>query len=197
MAGRGLWVGLVAASVGILLSGCKVRSGEHGHGDDVQVATPFGGLHVKTDDSVQASVGLPLYPGAEAVKKGDGGDNGAADVNLSFGRFQLRVRALSYRTGDDTDTVKGFYKKALGRYGEVIECVGHKAVGSPVRTSEGLTCEENKGGHESNEFTGDLQLKAGSEHHQHIVGIEREGTGTKFGLVALDLPGGPLGDGGS
>ena len=34
-----------------------------------------------------------------------------------------------------------------------------------------------------------LELKAGSKKHQHIVGIEPDGSGTKFGLVALDLPG--------
>jgi predicted RNase H-like nuclease (RuvC/YqgF family) len=35
----------------------------------------------------------------------------------------------------------------------------------------------------------DQQLKAGSKLHQHIVGIDPQGTGTKIGLVALDLPG--------
>jgi hypothetical protein len=34
-----------------------------------------------------------------------------------------------------------------------------------------------------------LQLKAGSKQHQHIVAIDPDGNGTKFGLVALDLPG--------
>ena len=33
-----------------------------------------------------------------------------------------------------------------------------------------------------------LELKAGSRQHQHIVAINPEGTGTKLGLVALDLP---------
>ena len=33
------------------------------------------------------------------------------------------------------------------------------------------------------------ELKAGSRLHQHIVSIDQQGTGTKFGLVALDLPG--------
>ena len=33
------------------------------------------------------------------------------------------------------------------------------------------------------------ELKAGSKQHQHLVPIDRDGAGTKFGLVALDLPG--------
>ena len=192
-----LAVGLLTIAA-LVLSGCRVERSGDDRGEDLKVATPFGGLQVKTDESVQASVGLPAYPGAQPVKK-RGDDNGAADVNLSFGRFQLRVKALSYRSGDDPEKVKAFYKQALGqRYGDVIECAGHRAVGQPARTNEGLTCEEGKDKHGSgNDLSGDLELKAGSEHHQHVVGIEREGAGTKFALLALDLPGGlPTSDGG-
>jgi len=32
-------------------------------------------------------------------------------------------------------------------------------------------------------------LKAGSKQHQHIVAITTEGSSTKIGLIALDLPG--------
>jgi hypothetical protein len=34
-----------------------------------------------------------------------------------------------------------------------------------------------------------LELKAGSAQHQHLVEIDPEGSGTKFGVVALELPG--------
>ena len=37
--------------------------------------------------------------------------------------------------------------------------------------------------------SGKMELKAGSKQHQHIAAIDPEGNGTKFGLVALDLPG--------
>jgi hypothetical protein len=134
-------------------------------------------------------MGLPPYPGAEIVKKKDK-DNGAADVNLSFGNFQLRVKAASYRTPDSPSQVAAFYQKALARYGDVIECSNHKAVGSPTRTAEGLGCDNDKDDHYSGneEAAGKMQLKAGSKVHQHIVAIDPEGGGTKFGLVALDLP---------
>ena len=38
-------------------------------------------------------------------------------------------------------------------------------------------------------MSGKMELKAGSKQHQHIVAVDPEGNGTKFGLVALDLPG--------
>jgi hypothetical protein len=130
-----------------------------------------------------------VYPGAELVKKDK--NNGAADVNMSFGSFQLRVKAASYRTQDNPGQVKAFYSKALGRYGDVIECQNNKTVGTPTRTAEGLSCDNGKENHVyvNDDESGKLELKAGSKQHQHIVAIDPEGNGTKFGLVMLDLPG--------
>jgi hypothetical protein len=170
--------------------GCRVESNKHGDNDNVKIATPFGGMSVKTNDAaVVDGMGLPPYPGAEIVKKKDK-DNGAADVNLSFGNFQLRVKAASYRTPDAPDQVAAFYRKALARYGDVIQCSGNQPVGTPARTAEGLGCDNDKENHisPSNDVSGKIELKAGSKVHQHIVAIDPEGSGTKFGLVALDLP---------
>ena len=87
------------------------------------------------DAAVVDGLGLPVYPGAELVKKDK--NNGAADVNMSFGSFQLRVKAASYRTTDSPDQVTAFYRKALGRYGDVIQCQNDKPVGTPTRTAAG------------------------------------------------------------
>ena len=186
---RTLAVGMIAVLA--LPLGCRIESKGQGDNKDVKIATPFGGMSVKTDDAaVLEGTGLPPYPGAELVKKKDK-NNGAADVNLSFGSFQLRVKALSYRTDDAPEQVASFYRKALGRYGDVIECVNSKAVGTPTRTAEGLGCDNDKNDKNFNvndEVTGTREFKAGSKLHQHIVAIDPEGNGTKFGLVALDLP---------
>ena len=174
-----------------LLAGCRFESKKTGDNDHVKFATPFGGMEVKTNDAVTlAGVGLPGYPGATPVAKEDK-NNGAADVNLSFGNFQLRVKVASFRTSDTPDQVKAFYRKALSRYGDVIECMNNHPVGSPAQTSEGLTCDKDQQTHfsASEDKSGGLELRAGSQKHQHIVAIEQEGAGTKFGLVALDLPG--------
>jgi hypothetical protein len=174
----------------VAVSGCRVESDKHDDSDNVKIATPFGGMRVKTNGAaVLEGTGLPEYPGAELVKKDK--DNGAADVNLSFGRFQLRVKAVSYRSADEPDKVEAFYRKALERYGDVIQCQNGKAVGVPVHTAEGLTCDNDKDNHIAvNEaVSGKMELKAGSKQHQHIIAIDPDGSGTKFGLVALDLPG--------
>ncbi len=186
----------------LVVSGCRVESDKHGDGENVKVATPFGGMEVKTNDAkVVEGIGLPVYPGAELVKKKGkyGNDDGAADVNLSFGGFQLRVKVASYRTADSSEKVTAFYRKALGRYGDVIQCENDKPVGMPTHTLEGLTCGFEKESHITvdDQMRDKMELKAGSKQHMHVVAIDPEGNGTKLGLVALDLPGHlSFGDGG-
>ena len=185
------YVAVVAAAASVASAGCRVETHKAGGDDNVKIATPFGGMQVKTNDAaVKTGIGLPEYPGATLVKKDK--DNGAADINMSFGRFQLRVKAVSYRTQDSPEKVEAFYRSALNRFGDVIKCSENHAVGTPARTPEGLTCDKNRDNHMSIHDDGssdNIELKAGSQQHQHIVTVEREGDGTKFGLIALDLPG--------
>ena len=183
MFGAGLALVLLAGT------GCRVQNHKDGNNDDVKIATPFGGMSVKTNDAtVQSNVGMAVYPGAALVRKDD--NNGSADVSLSFGDFHLGVKALSYRTADAPDKVMAFYRKDLARYGAVILCKDMKAVGTPARTQDGLSCEADYDGKVHVENDNQLgELKTGSKQHQHLVELDRDGTGTKFGLIALDLPG--------
>jgi len=177
------------------VAGCRVRVDKDANGEDkkVQVDTPFGGVHVNTDQTTATDLGLPEYPGAVAVKNDD--KHKSADVHIGFGEWELRVRAVSYETTDSQDKVVEFYKKGLGRYGDVITCKGNTPVGTPIVTHQGLTCADDKnskvqidqGDYHVNK--GNLELKAGSKRRQHIVGFENsKDSKTRFALVALDLP---------
>lgn len=180
------------------ISGCRVHVDKNANGEDknVQVDTPFGGVHVNTDQTSAADLGLPLYPGAQQIKGDD--QHKSADVHLGFGEWELRVRAVSYETPDSEEKVTAFYKKAMGRYGDVITCQGKSPVGMPTTTSEGLTCADDGNGKnvkiDHKDYGTDensLELKAGSKRHQHIIGFENPKEGeTRFALVALDLPAG-------
>jgi hypothetical protein len=179
------------------LAGCMVKVDKNANGEEknVQVDTPFGGIHVNTDQTTAADLGLPAYPGAKMVADDD--KHKSADVHLGFGEWELRVRAVSYSTPDTQEQVTAFYKKALGRYGEVITCQGNAAVGTPKATSEGLNCENGKSTKvqidrdDLSLSENSIELKAGSKRHQHIVGFESlKGGQTRFALVALDLPAG-------
>lgn len=184
---------IAGAAMTSMLVGCRVDSSKDGEHENVKIATPFGGMSVKTNEAVvQEGVGLTVYPGATLAKKkhDQGGDEGAADVNLSFGNFKLRVKALSYTTPDAPDKVLAFYRKDMARYGVVILCQGNHPVGTPAVTQDGLSCAEEKNAKvHAGDNDSDQELKAGSRLHQHIVGIDPQGIGTKIGFVALDLPG--------
>lgn len=188
----GVFIGLALATG---ITGCRVHVDKDANGQEknVQVDTPFGGVHVNTDQITAADLGLPVYPGAEIVKDKD--HDKSADVNMGFGEWTLRVRAVNYATTDSQDKVTAFYKKALGRYGDVISCQGNAPIGTPTTTAEGLTCADHgKHGNvnvNDNNIGSGFQLKAGSERHQHIIGFQDAENGkTRFALVALDLPAG-------
>lgn len=199
MKDRRFALAVIFSAAFLTLTGCRVDTHKEGNDDNVKIATPFGGLSVKTNGAVvQQGVGLSVYPGAQAItdakKQSDDKDHvqGAADINLSFGAFHLGVKALSYRTPDDPEKVLAFYRKDMARYGQVIFCKRNQAVGTPTRTQDGLTCDKDGRGniHVNNDYDSEGgELKAGSKQHQHIVALDKEGSGTKIGLVALDLPG--------
>jgi hypothetical protein len=173
-----------------LAAGCKVEVNKNSKGEDkdVRIATPLGGIAVKTNQTNAGDLGLPAYPGAQ-ISNGNTGDK-SANVNMGFGPFQMRVKVVNYSSPDSQEKVADFYRKALGAYGDVIECSGNRPVGSRAITSEGLSCSDTDGSHE-NFPSGDhgLQLKAGSRHHQHLVVFEdHHGSSTQFALIALDLP---------
>ncbi len=185
------------------LAGCRVHVDKDANGQEktVQVETPFGGVHVNTDQVSAADLGLPVYPGAEMVKGDD--KHKSADIHMGFGEWQLRIRAVSYATADSQDKVAAFYTKALGKYGTVITCQGKDPVGTPTVTAEGLSCADGKGDSSTVKIddtdigtNGKLELKAGSKRHQHIVGFDDQKNGmTRFALVIMDLPAGTGDDG--
>lgn len=183
------------------LAGCRVHVDKDANGQEktVQVDTPFGGVHVNTDQITASDLGLPVYPGADQVRDND--KHKSADVHLGFGEWQMRVRAVSYESADSREQVAAFYKKAMARFGDVLTCQDKSPVGTPTTTAEGLTCSDNgKNGHfqfNGNDYgsSDGFALKAGSRRHQHIVGFERSSSDkTRFSLVSLDLPAAAVGD---
>ena len=179
------------------MTGCRIHVDKGANGEDknVQVDTPFGGIHVNSDQTTAADLGLPVYPGAQIVKDKD--NDKSADVHMGFGEWELRVKVVNYSAPDNEDKVVAFYKKALTRYGDVIACQDHTPVGTPTTTKEGLTCADEGNtnvkvdtGKQTYESNGNgFELKAGSKRHQHIVAFESSAPGqTRFTLIALDLP---------
>ena len=122
-----------------LLAGCNVTSNKNGKNDDVDLKSPFGSMHIKTNDTVDtAAIGLSVYPGSTVWKDdtddAKNHDSHSADINMSFGDFHLGVKATTLRSTDSADKILAFYRKDMTRYGDVIECQGTTAIGTPTHT---------------------------------------------------------------
>jgi hypothetical protein len=188
----------------LLLAGCHVTENDHGDHKNVDIGTPFGSMKVHTAKNLDPDAfGISAYPGAVPINdKGDNDDSNNANVSMSFGPFHLGVKAADFQSSDPSDKIIAFYQKDLAsRYGSDIECRGHSSVGSATHTSQGLTCSDDQHTHintgvghskgfsiHSGDSSADLELRAGSPQHLHIVGVEQHDGGIKIGLVALDLP---------
>jgi len=181
---------LVLLAAVISVAGCRVdmEKNDLGAYGNVKVATPFGKIQIKTNDTaVVHGLGLPVYPGAD-LQQNQGNNDGTADVDMSFGNFRLRVQTASFKSSDSPDKVSAFYLKVMGRYGDVVKCQNGRSVGTLSQAPEGLTCDTEWDAHISGDNSDRIELKVGSRKHQHIVAINPDASTTKMQIVAVDLP---------
>ena len=148
------------------------------------------GLELHANENVSASsMGLPHFPTSHAYK-GESKDS-AADVGFTFGNVHFRVITSKYETNASADQVLDFYRKALARYGDVIECEHGQAVGALKSTKEGLTCDDSRGKHShfNADYDSHRQLRSGSPERFRVVAIDdSESSATHFVLVYLEIP---------
>ena len=125
-------------------------------------------------------IGLPVYPGATPFKEND--SDSSADLGFALNSVHFSLQVAHFVTADSRDQVLRFYKKALAKYGDVLECQHGKPVGSLTETKSGLTC----GDHSSDD---DYELRAGKPEQFRIVAVDSsEPQKTKFGMVSLVVP---------
>ena len=130
-------------------------------------------------------VGLPLYAGAR-VHKDKSDESPAVQLGLWGGSSGFKLAVLKLESNDAPEKVAAFYRKALAKYGKVVDCgdsskaTGEKAKGN---SSNELGCEEER------PESGELVLKAGTKEEQHVVGIKANGGLTVFQLVYVEARG--------
>ena len=101
----GVWVGLRFLSNAVHVHVAQEDSGEK----EVSIKTPLGSLEVNKDVN-EASLGLPVYPGATRIK-----EHGSATVNIDIADVEnVRVLAGKFETPDSVDKVIAFYHDRLG-----------------------------------------------------------------------------------
>ena len=105
VSGIAVWTGLK-----FLSHNFQVQVAERGGGQKgVSINTPIGSLEVHKDVN-EATLDLPLYPGATRVN-----DKDSATVDFGFGDAAgVHIRVAKFETSDSLARVKAFYKERLG-----------------------------------------------------------------------------------
>ncbi len=140
------------------------------------------GAYFNSDASAK-DVGLPIYPGARPHK-----DSGQGKSSAKFGlwgsSFAFKLAVVKLETNDPPEKVVAFYKKALAKYGPVLDCrnVSPSTDDNQDKESSKLDCESDK------PEPGNMTFKAGSKQKQHVVGIEHDGRGSIIQLVYIESP---------
>jgi hypothetical protein len=181
--GARYWV--LGLSFGLLvvlaLPACNVKTEKSNEGKDknVEITTPFGDLKVHNQANAQ-DTGLPVFPNSRLKPGDENHDNNSANVNMSFGKFGLKVAVATYETDAPPDKVLAYYRTEIAKFGSVLECKGGSMGGVTVdhdrKDDKQLHCDKEG---DSNV----TELKVGSEDLQHVVAIKPSGKGTEFSLV--------------
>lgn len=130
-------------------------------------------------------VGLPVYPGAKAHKD-EKGDSPSVQLGMWGGSFGFKLAVMKMESGDAPEKIAEFYKKALAKYGTVLNCSDPSQKASAKDkggSSNKLECDDDK------PEKGGLVFKAGTKEKQHIVGIQTNGQGSVFQLVYVEARG--------
>jgi hypothetical protein len=123
-------------------------------------------------------VGLPIYAGSKPHKDSSN-DSEAARMGLWGGGSGFKLAVVKMETSDSPEKVAAFYKKALARYGKVLDCGNPSPESDASKNDNTLTCGDDK------PEKGGMLFKSGTREKRHIVGIQPNGQGTIYQLVAL------------
>jgi hypothetical protein len=179
----------VAAFGLLLLGGCSVNVDDKDKKNEkVDIQTPFANLKVDSSEK-SADNGIPVYPGAHLRPADKDGDNHAANINIGAMGFGLKVIAAEYETNDSPEKVKAFYEDKMKAYGTMLVCKGHSSGNSDVKINTHKNGDDKK--LSCDDTSGDgWEIKTGTGDNEHLVSIEPNGSGTRFGTVLVQTHGG-------
>ncbi|HTP68091.1 MAG TPA: hypothetical protein VMJ35_04245 [Dongiaceae bacterium] len=125
-----------------------------------------------------SDVGLPLYPHS-TPHKDDSNDSQSARFGLWGGGSGFKLAVVKMDSADSPEKVAAFYKKALAKYGKVLDCSHPPASSNSDKDSHTLTCGDDK------PDAGGMLFKVGTKEKQHLVSVKPNGSGSSYDIVAL------------
>ncbi len=145
-----------------------------------QAQDPDGAGVVISAKASERDVGLPIYPGSKPRQEKDS-NSSSANLGLWGGGSGFKLAVLKMESGDSMEKISSFYRKALSKYGPVLDCTSPPTASdkSAKDDSKKLTCGDDKADR------GGYLFKSGTKEKQHMVAIEPNGKGTTYTLLNL------------
>ena len=132
-------------------------------------------------------VGLPAYPGAKLHKdKDEKDDSPSVQMGIWGSTFGFKLAVMKMESNDAPEKIAEFYKRALAKYGTVLNCsdpAQKPSAKDKSGSSNKLECDDDK------PEKGGLLFKAGTKEKQHLVAIQSYGKGSLFQLVYVEARG--------
>ncbi|HEY6270071.1 MAG TPA: hypothetical protein VIX11_17350 [Candidatus Acidoferrum sp.] len=175
----GAFCAVLGAAALISASSAQAGGGNRGAQDKDGAGVTF------SKQATAKDVGLPTYPGSRAHKD-EKEDSSSVLMGLWGGAFGFKLAVMKMESNDAPEKIAEFYKKALAKYGTVLNCSDtSKAAGGKDKdeSSNKLTCDDDK------PERGGLVFKAGTKEKQHVVAIQQNGAGSLFQLVYVEARG--------
>jgi hypothetical protein len=139
-----------------------------------------------TKQATSKEVGLPVYAGAK-LHKDEKDDSPSVQMGIWGSTFGFKLAVMKMESNDAPEKIAEFYKKALAKYGTVLNCSDASQKASTKDksgSSNQLECGDDK------PEKGGLLFKAGTKEKQHLVAIQPNGQGSLFQLVYVEARGG-------
>ncbi len=149
---------------------------------EVNIKTPVGNFQVrKGEDTTEAQLDLPFYPGASRVKDDDDGG-----VGLSFNfpdQNDVRIYVAKFQTSDALDTVRDFYGSRIGD--DVTQFTVKDRDGKTMLKVNRLDESKFKLASDKNAARDEGKITFEMKHHDEdrIVSLEPRDGGTRITLV--------------
>jgi hypothetical protein len=172
---------MIFAALAVILAAGAPRS-LHAQDEHSKKSTDLNAGVTVSEQATAKELGLPIYPGAKQHKdKSD--DSAAANLGLWGGSFGFKLVVLKLESADAPEKIAAFYRKALAKYGPVLDCTNPSASKSQDDDKK-LTCSDDK------PDKGSQLFKAGTKEKQHLVGITPAAAGATFQLIYVEARGG-------
>ena len=179
------WCGRVvpAIAMGLIFAAAAMPAGAQDKKDsDANKSDGESIGFIASKNASAKEVGLPLYPGSRRHKD-DSDDSASVQLGAWGGSSGFKLVVLKMESDDAPGKVTAIYRKALSKYGKVLNCSDSATTVEKDKSSNGLDCDSD------HPEKGETVLKSGTKEMQHIASVKTNGNGSVYDLVYVEAKG--------